>query len=98
MYKRLHSAITCKIITILKLFISQFHEECLSNFRYEDHNGIPTSVPISQQFREILETIYNSKYYVSDPKQACLFVPSLDLLNQNNIRLQETSQVLATLP
>ncbi|KAG8195978.1 hypothetical protein JTE90_028952 [Oedothorax gibbosus] len=67
-------------------------------YKYEDHNGIPTSVPISRQFREILDTIYRSKYYVSDPKQACLFVPSLDLLNQNNIRLKETSQVLATLP
>lgn len=67
-------------------------------FRYEDHNGVPISVPISRQFKEILKTIYESKYYVSDPKKACLFVPSLDLLNQNFVRLKETAQVLATLP
>ncbi|GIX96492.1 hypothetical protein CEXT_261751 [Caerostris extrusa] len=32
------------------------------------------------------------------PKKACIFVPSLDLLNQNNVRLKETSQILSSLP
>lgn len=67
-------------------------------YRYEDENGVPVSVPQSEEFLEILETVYKSRYYTPDPSKACFFVPSLDLLNQNKLRLQETSQVLASLP
>ncbi|GFQ95834.1 hypothetical protein TNCT_268701 [Trichonephila clavata] len=66
--------------------------------RYVDDKGVPISLPLSSEFIQILETIMNSPYYVNDPKKACIFVPSIDLLNQNNIRLKETSQVLSSLP
>lgn len=66
--------------------------------RYIDDKGVPISVPFSSEYTEIIETIKNSPYYVSDPKKACVFVPSIDLLNQNNVRLKETSQVLSSLP
>lgn len=67
-------------------------------FRYEDERGVLISTPMSQEFVEILETVYNSPYYSPDSSNACIFMPSLDLLNQNTLRLKETSQVLASLP
>ncbi|KAG8186718.1 hypothetical protein JTE90_015655 [Oedothorax gibbosus] len=67
-------------------------------YKYGDLNGVPIPVSMSRQFKEILQSIYQSKYYVSDPREACIFVPSIDLLSQNNLRLKETSQVLASLP
>ncbi|XP_023229199.1 exostosin-2-like isoform X2 [Centruroides sculpturatus] len=66
--------------------------------RYVDENRVPISSPFSREFMEIMETILKSPYYTPDPQKACLFVPSLDLLNQNNVRLKEMSQVLASLP
>lgn len=83
---------------VIIIIILKKYKKFFSSYRYEDPNGVPISVPISHQFKEILKTIYESKYYVSDPQKACLFVPSLDLLNQNFVRLKETAQVLATLP
>ncbi|XP_015904832.2 exostosin-2 [Parasteatoda tepidariorum] len=67
-------------------------------YKYEDGKGVPVSVSHSREFVEILQTIYDSPYYVSDPSKACIFIPSLDLLNQNLVRLKETSQILANLP
>lgn len=66
--------------------------------RYVDENRVPISSPFSREFMEIMEAILKSPYYTSDPQKACLFVPSLDLLNQNNVRLKEISQVLSSLP
>ena len=65
--------------------------------RYLDENGVSITMPISKEFNEVLTTVQNSIYYTPDPDKACLFLPSVDLLNQNNIRLDETAQVLATL-
>lgn len=67
-------------------------------YRYEDEKGVPISTSFSSEFIEILNTISESPYYVSDPTKACIFIPSIDLLNQNTVRLKETSQVLTTLP
>lgn len=40
---------------------------------------------ITKEFYKILKTIINSPYYTPIAKEACLFVPSIDLLNQNLI-------------
>lgn len=40
---------------------------------------------ITKEFYRILKTIINSPYYTPIAKEACLFVPSIDLLNQNLI-------------
>lgn len=82
---------------------SSFFEDKISVYiypleNYVDSNQVPISSPISQEFWELLEAIYNSPYYTSDPYKACLLMPSLDLLNQNYVRLEETSQILASLP
>jgi glucuronyl/N-acetylglucosaminyl transferase EXT2 len=65
--------------------------------RYEDENGVSVTLSLSKEFYEILETIADSGYHTNDPDQACLFIPSVDLLNQNNLRKEEIGQVLASL-
>ncbi|CAH1799396.1 unnamed protein product [Owenia fusiformis] len=66
--------------------------------RYLDENDVSISIPLSKEFHEILTTIANSDFYTENADEACLFLPSLDLLNQNNVRLDVTAQVLQTLP
>ena len=63
-----------------------------------DEEGLPITLPLSKEFHEVLQTVMDSIYYTNDPEKACLFLPPLDLLNQNNIRLKETSKILASLP
>lgn len=38
--------------------------------------------PLTYEYVEILEAVADSEYYTSDPDQACIFVPVLDLLNE----------------
>eukprot|EP00058_Branchiostoma_floridae_P022654 XP_002608144.1 hypothetical protein BRAFLDRAFT_91377 [Branchiostoma floridae] len=66
--------------------------------KYVDENGVPVMPSISREFQEVLTTIADSEYNTNDPAKACLFVPSIDLLNQNILRLRETGQVLGRLP
>jgi len=66
--------------------------------RYTDSEGIPISAQPSKEYFEILEAIYKSRFYEPDPKKACLLVPSIDTLNQNRFRPQETSLALTLLP
>jgi glucuronyl/N-acetylglucosaminyl transferase EXT2 len=66
--------------------------------KYVDEKGIPLTLPLSKEYIELMETIMDSIYYESDPDKACLFLPSVDFLNQNSLRLGETSQILAALP
>ena len=44
------------------------------------------SPDLSQEFFELYSTIAKSKFYTDDPQQACIFVPPIDLLNQNNLK------------
>ncbi|XP_013385446.1 exostosin-2-like [Lingula anatina] len=66
--------------------------------KYVDENGISITLPLSQEYFEILEAIVESEYFTSSPNDACLIVPPIDLLNQNKLRVDETSQVLASMP
>ncbi|XP_067013455.2 exostosin-2 [Anabrus simplex] len=52
---------------------------------------------MSREFYFILQSIIESKYYTPNPDEACIFVPSIDTLNQNRFRTLETSQALASL-
>ena len=65
--------------------------------RYVDENGAAHELPMSQEFASILQAIVDSAYYTSDASAACLLVPSVDLLNQNTVRLHVASQILASL-
>uniref|UniRef100_A0ABM0MWV4 Exostosin-2-like n=1 Tax=Saccoglossus kowalevskii TaxID=10224 RepID=A0ABM0MWV4_SACKO len=66
--------------------------------KYVDENGQAISKPLSKEFHEILEAISESFYHTTDPDKACIFIPAIDVLNQNSLRLHETAQVLAQLP
>lgn len=52
---------------------------------------------ISKEFYKILRTLINSPYYTSNPNQACIFVPSIDILNQNLIDKNLVGKALASL-
>ncbi|XP_014661845.1 PREDICTED: exostosin-2-like [Priapulus caudatus] len=66
--------------------------------KYVDDSSAPITSLISREFHEILTTIAESEYFTTDPNKACIFVPSIDMLNQNNLRLRETAQALQSLP
>lgn len=53
---------------------------------------------ISDEYIEILDTIRQSVYYEPLPNKACVFVPSLDTLNQRNLDIQLISKLLHNLP
>ena len=63
-----------------------------------DEDGTRVTVPMSTEFHEILQTIRDSIYYTPDPEKACLFVPIVDVLNQNHVDNELTAKVLAALP
>ncbi|EFN66281.1 Exostosin-2 [Camponotus floridanus] len=65
---------------------------------YLDPMGRPITNQITREFYQILNAIINSKFYTPNPYEACIFVPSIDTLNQNRLRLQEVSQALKSLP
>lgn len=66
--------------------------------KYVNENGLAATDGISREFYTILQTIVESKYYTSNPFEACIFVPSIDTLNQNRINLNLTSAALKSLP
>lgn len=53
---------------------------------------------LSKEFFEILKIIIESPYYTSDPKEACLLVPSIDTLNLKRIEPSVVAKALASLP
>eukprot|EP00118_Oscarella_pearsei_P012672 m.95309 g.95309 ORF g.95309 m.95309 type:complete len:725 (+) comp36844_c0_seq1:28-2202(+) len=63
-----------------------------------DPEGRPLFSPPSRQFIELLRAIEASPYYEADPKEACLIVPAVDLLNANRIDIDRVGSVLASLP
>ncbi|CAG4929750.1 unnamed protein product [Colias eurytheme] len=66
----------------------------LRDYRTEDGKAISS---FSREFYEILDTIKNSKYYTSNPDEACLLIPSIDTLNQNRFSKKHVSQILQSL-
>lgn len=53
---------------------------------------------LSREFYEILKIIIESPHYTSDPKAACILVPSIDTLNMNRISSGLVAKALARLP
>ncbi|KAF2354728.1 Exostosin C-terminal [Trinorchestia longiramus] len=53
--------------------------------------------PISKEFLEIVEAVVNSRYYTSDPRDACVFFPTIDMLNENNLRKDMIGRALSGL-
>lgn len=65
--------------------------------KYVDEYGASVSNTISREYNELLTAISDSEFYTDDVNRACLFVPSIDVLNQNTLRIKETAQALAQL-
>ncbi|XP_041052857.1 exostosin-2 isoform X1 [Carcharodon carcharias] len=65
--------------------------------KYVDEYGTVLSNTISKEYNELLTAISESDFYTDDLNRACLFIPSIDVLNQNNLRIKETAQALAQL-
>ncbi|XP_061193502.1 exostosin-2-like isoform X2 [Saccostrea echinata] len=65
--------------------------------QYFDENGDQVSPILSREFYEILEAISESPYHTDNPETACLYVPTLDTLNQNNIRTKELGNLYTLL-
>lgn len=65
--------------------------------KYVDEKGIAIGNKMSREFYTILDTIVKSRYYTPNPEEACVFVVSMDTLNQNRFRTKETSQALSML-
>lgn len=66
--------------------------------KFVDENGVPATETISKDYFALLKTVINSKYYTANPQEACLFIPSIDTLNQGRLRLNLTSKALNSLP
>ncbi|KAK0166479.1 hypothetical protein PV328_004899 [Microctonus aethiopoides] len=49
---------------------------------------------MSREFLQILQAIITSKFYTADPREACIFIPAIDTLNQNRIKTIGVSQAL----
>lgn len=64
---------------------------------YVDEEGVEIN-PISREFLEIVEAVAESRYYAADPRDACIFMPTIDTLNENNLRVDMIGRALAALP
>lgn len=62
-----------------------------------DHEDRPITSQMTKEFYQILYAITSSKFYTPNPHEACIFVPSIDTLNQNRLRLRQVSQALQSL-
>lgn len=63
---------------------------------YTDTQGNSAFV-LSKEFYYILKAIAESPYYTPNPQEACIYVPSIDVLNQNRIDVNLVSKALASL-
>uniref|UniRef100_A0A1A9WW32 Exostosin-2 n=1 Tax=Glossina brevipalpis TaxID=37001 RepID=A0A1A9WW32_9MUSC len=64
---------------------------------YIDSKSGKEAVRLTKEFYQILNAIVKSPYYTPNPNKACLFVPSIDLLNQNKIQPSLVNKALASL-
>jgi hypothetical protein len=51
----------------------------------------------SKEFKEFIETILESDFYEPNPSRACLFIPFVDLLNENHLNSTEVDDYLSKL-
>ncbi|XP_055534756.1 exostosin-2 [Wyeomyia smithii] len=65
---------------------------------YIDGDSGAQAFQLTKEFYGILKTIVDSPYYTANPNEACLFVPTLDTLNQNRIDVNLVGKALALLP
>ncbi|XP_068146817.1 exostosin-2 [Drosophila tropicalis] len=74
----------------LKVYIYPLQE-------FVDEKTDKVASTLSSEYFQILEAVLKSRYYTSNPNEACLFLPSLDLLNQNMFDKHLAGMALTTL-
>ncbi|XP_034476755.1 exostosin-2 [Drosophila innubila] len=74
----------------LKVYIYPLQE-------FLDEKSDKVASTLSSEYFQILEAVLNSRYYTSNPNEACLFLPSLDLLNQDGFDKHLAGPALASL-
>lgn len=85
------------VLLNIALFFLQVYIYPLQKF--VDELGVPiSSTGLSREYNDLLSAISDSDFYTDDVTRACIFVPSIDVLNQNSLRIRETAQALAMLP
>lgn len=77
---------------------------CFDLFQCKDRNNLKVYVytdfsygNYSKQFQDYIRTIVESEYYEPDPTLACIFIPDIDLLNEDNINLAAAESYLHSL-
>ncbi|KAG0712140.1 Exostosin-2 [Chionoecetes opilio] len=65
--------------------------------RYVDEERVAIK-PVSREFYEVLDAILTSEYHVGSPEEACVLIPPIDTLNENNLRRDKIAQAFAMLP
>uniref|UniRef100_A0A182N0E2 Exostosin-2 n=1 Tax=Anopheles dirus TaxID=7168 RepID=A0A182N0E2_9DIPT len=65
---------------------------------YVDADSRRPAGQLSREFYRILQAIADSPYYTDNPNEACLFLPTIDTLNQNRIDTTLVGKALAALP
>ncbi|KAL3277943.1 hypothetical protein HHI36_013284 [Cryptolaemus montrouzieri] len=66
--------------------------------KYVSRDGIPAAPLFSKEYFDLIKAILNSKYYTVNPNEACIFVSTIDTLNQDKININVTSAALHSLP
>lgn len=56
------------------------------------------SPSMSVEYAELIAAVKGSRYYVSDPSKACVFIPAVDTLSQSAVRVRTMSVLLNSLP
>jgi glucuronyl/N-acetylglucosaminyl transferase EXT2 len=90
----------CSIFDCFNVYRCGSHQSKISIYIYpltEFSDDKKSKTFITKEFYQILKAIINSPYYTSNPNEACLFVPSIDLLNQNLIDKSLVEKALASL-
>ena len=83
------------------IFDREDHIRVYIHDRYEFYNPLTLQsyVPeVSKEYVEILDTIRNSRYYERNMSQACVIVPPVDTLNQQQHDVKLVSVLLNSLP
>lgn len=65
--------------------------------KYVDSDGV-SATELSKEYLTLLGAVINSKYYTANPEEACIFIPFIDTLNQERMRINITSKALHSLP
>ena len=96
---------TCQFHTCFEINDCQLLEDDkISVYVYPDHNYMFSDKKTvyqtepSQEYTELLAIIQSSEYYEPSPSKACVFIPSIDTLNQQRNNLTLVSLMLQALP